>query len=120
MILIIVCGAVTAGFFLGRRTRVRQEPPETPRETAFVVTANLNQTLDFGDALQITLTKIEREGNSLTPTVTASVSVKDSPALVIRKAEEGAAVTYPKEHGYTIRILKIEAESARFSIVKDP
>jgi len=120
MLVLLTSGAATGGFFLGRG--VRNEKPalgSDAKDSGFIITVKLNETLSVGDDLRITLTEVLRD-ESAKYRITAKVWLTNQPEMQIRKAEEGSTVTYPKEHGYTIKVLKIEPDSAKFSIAKNP
>jgi hypothetical protein len=84
------------------------------------VTIVKSQTLTVSSDLSITLTDVTFEPNPPRYKISASVSYKGEPDLEIHDAAEGYMVTYPKEHGYKITILKAESVSAKVSIAKNP
>ncbi|MEK6303419.1 MAG: hypothetical protein AABO41_22140 [Acidobacteriota bacterium] len=76
--------------------------------------------IPVAENLSMTLIELAFQPKSATYSVTAKVVYKDLPEMQIRDAQEGYIVTYPKEHGYTIELLKADAVSAKFSITKNP
>lgn len=84
------------------------------------VTVTKSQPGRVGD-LTITLTDVTFQSEPPTYSVTAKVLFDNGlPEMQIRKASEGYIVTYPKEHGYRIELLKADSVSAKFSIRKNP
>lgn len=94
-----------------------QQPP--PDE--FQVSAEKDQTVGAAE-LRITPISLIQKTDPPPPkyVVTARVQYKDLPELQIRDAAVGAKVTYPKEHGFTIRVVKVDANSASFAFSKNP
>lgn len=84
------------------------------------VTIKKSQTGPVTDELSITLTDVKERSDPPGFVVMATVSYTGLPDMKIRNASVGYVVTYPKEHGYTIELLKADSESAKFSITKDP
>lgn len=84
------------------------------------VTIVKSQTLTVSDDLNITLTEVTFEPNPPRYKISASGSYKGEPDLQIYDAAEGYTVTYPKEHGYSIAVLKADSVSAKLSIKKNP
>lgn len=84
------------------------------------VTVTKSQPDGLGE-LTITLTDVTFQPEPPAYAVTAKVSFNNGlPEMQIRKAKEGYIVTYPKEHGYRIELLKANSDSAKFSISKNP
>ena len=91
-----------------------------PSKAPYELTAKLNgPPLNFNNDLTITLIDIKPQGQTGKYQVWAKVFVSGEQEMKIR-AIEGYTVVYPTEHGYTIGLIKAEADSARFSIVKNP
>lgn len=80
-------------------------------------TLRLNETVTVADELKITLNTIKLRADKYK--VSATVFLGGEMIKIIN-AEDGCEVTYPKEHGYRIALIKSEADSATFSIVKGP
>lgn len=78
------------------------------------------ETASFGADLKLTLMDLKFHSDPPRYTVTAKVNYDDLADMQLREAEEGAEITYPKEHGYRIKVVKVDAVSAKFSIVKNP
>jgi hypothetical protein len=79
-----------------------------------------SQTVPVSHDLKITLTDISFEPNPPRYKVNARVVYDDQPEMQMRDATEGYTVTYPKEGGYMIELLKADSASAKFSIKKNP
>ena len=86
-------------------------------EAPLTGTVQLNETLTVGNDLKITLNTIKRDADKYK--VSATVFLGGETIRIIN-AEIGCEVRYPKEHGYRIALIKSKADSATFSIVKDP
>jgi hypothetical protein len=84
------------------------------------VTVMISQTYPVTDDLSITLTDVKERPDPPGFVVMATVSHKDLADMKIRNASIGSIVTYPKEHGYSIELLKADSASAQFSITKNP
>jgi hypothetical protein len=84
------------------------------------VTVVKSQTYPVTDDLSITLTDLKERPDQSGFVVMATVIHTDLPEMEIRNASVGYIVTYPKEHGYNIELIKADAASAKFSITKNP
>lgn len=84
------------------------------------VTVMKSQTMSVADDLNITLTDVVFEPNPPRYKVNAKVSYAGAPEMQIHDAKEGSIITYPKDHGYDIELLKADSVSAKFSIKKNP
>jgi hypothetical protein len=79
-----------------------------------------SQTVSVAPDLRITVTDITFEPNPPRYKINARVVYDDQPEMQMRDATEGYTVTYPKEGGYMIELLKADSASAKFSIKKNP
>jgi len=82
------------------------------------VTVMKSQPLSVSDDLNLTLTDIRFEPDGYR--ISGKATSKKWPEMQISNAKEEAVITYPKEHGYDIKILKIDSVSAKVSITKNP
>ena len=92
-----------------------------PQKGVFIATMTVmkSQTGRVTDELSITLTDVKERSDPAGFVVMATVSYGDLPEMKISNAAEGYIVTYPKEHGYSIELLKANSVSAKFSISKN-
>jgi hypothetical protein len=109
------------------KARAENESKQSLKELAVAkppllaeVTIVKSQTVTVSDDLSITLTDITFEPNPPRYKISASVSYTAEPDMQIHDATEGYTVTYPKEHGYSIAVLKADSVSAKLSIKKNP
>jgi|GEM_PF-4860768 len=109
------------------KTRVERELPtkepgavEVPVGKSFQVTILKSEEANFGRDLKITLMDPKFQPNPPRYIVTAKIHYDDLEEMQLRDAQEGAEVTYPKEHGYSIKVVKVDAVSAKLSITKNP
>ena len=116
IILGVVVGIFIIGvvFFLWIRARMLSHKELQPPLTG---TVRLNETLTVGNDLKITLNTILLQADKYR--VSATVLLRGEMIKIIN-VEDGCVVTYPKEHGYRIALIKSETDSATFSIVKNP
>ena len=84
------------------------------------ITVLKTQTGRVTNDLSISLTNIKERSDPPGYTVMATVTYTGLPDMQISNASEGYIVTYPKEHGYRIELLKANSGSAKFSISKMP
>lgn len=123
---IAVVTVALLAFLVTRGKRVTENQVHTepiagaPSSAAHRVTVRLNEAANVGNDLSITLTEVQQQPDTKKYKVWAKVLIKDQPDMQVRRAEEGYAVTYPEEHGYTIELIKATADSAKFSITKNP
>lgn len=108
--------------------KLKAAPESTPASDSqqaptneFEVSAVKDQTVGGGE-LRITPTALTLRSDPPPSryVVTAKVQYKKLPEMQIRDAEEGAIIKYPKNHGYSIRIVKVNSNSASFAISKNP
>ena len=96
----------------------RIQEPSVGAAGTVQVTAIKARTLNVGN-LTIIVTELKFRPEPPGYLVDAKVSYYGSETLV-RDAEEGAIITFPKEHGYDIKVVKADSVSAKFSIMKNP
>ena len=89
------------------------------KEKVFEVTLAKSQTANVSDGLTITVTDLKRKEAPERYTVFIKVLYKDLPEMQLKDGEVGSIIKYPKEHGYTIEVLKTNSDFARFLIKKD-
>jgi hypothetical protein len=92
---------------------------ETTGSIPFVVTVLRSEPLKATEDLSIALTDLQFKDDPPGYTIKAKVMYKGFPEMQILDAVEGYKVTYPKENGYEIQLLKATSVSARFSIKKN-
>lgn len=127
VIIAVILGAVAIGlvaFLLTRESRPSESQVQSERRavassSAFKVTVRLRETATIGD-VSITLTDLQQQPDTKKYKVWATVAIKGQQDMQIRRAEEGAAVIYPEEHGYTIELIQATAEWAKFAVTKNP
>ena len=84
------------------------------------VTVLKSQTAPVTNDLSITLNDVKERPDPPALVVMATVVYNDLPEMKISNAQEGYIVSYPKQHGYRIELIKVNATSAKFSITKNP
>lgn len=101
---------------------VREPEGEKTTESSprsFQVRVMKSDPLSFDADLSITITDLKYNPNLKGYAVTATVKHEGLPEMYIKDAIEGYKVTYPKENGYDIQLLKADSISAKFSIRKN-
>jgi hypothetical protein len=87
--------------------------------TGFQVTIMKSQSIKVSEDLSISVDELTFLPNPARYVVTATVLYRDEPVMRILKGEQGYQVRYPKDHGYTIEVLKADSVSAKFMITKN-